>query len=101
MTEFAARVDAFLAEWFALEPVFATSVGMHDHDARWPDLSSTGRAERAAFVERWLAAFRGLDGAALSIDDRVDRDLLVGVLEAAAFDESVLREDAWSAMAWV
>ena len=101
MTEFAARVDAFLAEWFALEPVFATSVGMHDHDARWPDLSSAGRAERAAFVQRWLAVFRGPDAAGLSIDDRVDRDLLVGVLEATAFDEDVLREDAWSAMAWV
>jgi uncharacterized protein (DUF885 family) len=101
MTEFAARVDAFLAEWFALEPVFATSVGMHDHDARWPDLSSAGRTERAAFVQRWLAAFRGLEAAELSTDDRVDRDLLVGVLEATAFDEDVLREDAWSAMAWV
>jgi uncharacterized protein (DUF885 family) len=101
MTMFAARVDAFLAEWFVLEPVYATSVGMHDHDARWPDLSTAGRAERAAFVGRWLAALRGLDAADLSIDDRVDRDLLVGVLEAAAFDEDVLREDAWSAMAWV
>jgi uncharacterized protein (DUF885 family) len=101
MTEFAARVDAFLAEWFVLEPVYATFVGMHEHDARWPDLSMAGRAERAAFVERWRATFEGLDGGDLSLDDRVDRDLLVGVLDAARFEEDELREDAWSGMAWV
>jgi uncharacterized protein (DUF885 family) len=101
MTEFTARVDAFLAEWFALDPVYATHVGMHEHDSRWPDLSVAGRAERAAFVERWRAAFLAIEADELSLDDRVDRDLLVGVLDAARFEEDELREDAWSGMAWV
>jgi uncharacterized protein (DUF885 family) len=101
MTDFAARVDAFLQEWFALDPISATSTGMHDYDGRWPDLSKAGRANADAFVERWLATFHGVGDEELTVDDRVDRDLLTGVLEAIAFDEHDLREDAWSPMAWV
>jgi len=101
MTDFAERVDAFLADWFALEPVYATSVGMHDHDDRWPDQSAAGRAARIAAFERWLSVFRGIRAAELSVDEGVDRDLLVAVLEAQLFDEHELLEDAWSAMAWV
>ena len=50
----------FLAELFALDPVFATSIGEHAHDAAWPDLSEAGRASRLAFVERWTATFERL-----------------------------------------
>ena len=101
MSELAARVDAFLEEWFALQPVFATSAGMHAHDDRWPDLSTAGRTEQLAFVDRWLATFRSCADGDLTLDERVDRDLLIELLEAVRFDEADLRTDAWSPMAWV
>src|SRR5690349_5784312 len=101
MTDLAAHVAAFLDEWFALEPVHATAVGRHDLDDRWPDRSPGARTARVAFLDRWLATFRGLDDAALDRDGRVDRDLLIGLLDEARFEEVELRTDAWSPMAWV
>jgi uncharacterized protein (DUF885 family) len=99
MSDLAARSDPFLAELFRLNPTFATAIGEHAYDARWPDLSAAGRADQLTFIDRWLAEFRAmgpLDG-----DDAVDRDLLVGELEAARFNETVLCEDAWNPLEWV
>ena len=55
MSDFPTRVDAFLTEFFRLNPTFATAIGEHAHDDRWPDLTAAGRAERLAFAERKLA----------------------------------------------
>jgi uncharacterized protein (DUF885 family) len=101
MPDLGARVDTFLDEWFALEPVHATSVGRHATDDRWPDRSPAGRTKRLAFAERWLATFRGLDDAGLTRDERIDRDLLLFVLEDARYELADLRTDAWSPMSWV
>jgi uncharacterized protein (DUF885 family) len=101
VTEFAARADAFLAEYFALDPVVATAIGAHEHDGRWPDLSAAGRATRLAFVDRWTAELAGFAHADLSADERVDRDLLLDELASLRFSDTELREDAWSPMAWV
>ena len=99
MSDFSARTGTFLAELFRLQPTFATSMGEHGHDSRWPDLSDTGRAEQLAFIDRWLAEFWSMDG--LVADDAIDRDLLIGELEEAEFNETVLREDAWNPLEWV
>jgi hypothetical protein len=40
---FQAVADELLAEYFRRSPVLATSVGIHDHDGRWPDLTDSGR----------------------------------------------------------
>src|SRR5438034_6118412 len=99
MSHFSTRVEAFLDEFFGLNPTFATTIGEHAHDDRWPDLSATGRAARLAFGDRWLAELGAMDG--LPADEAIDRDLLIGELEAARFDEVALREDAWNPLAWV
>ena len=99
MSDFQGRVLAFLAETFRLSPTFATSIGEHTHDDRWPDMTAAGRAERLAATERWLAEFRAMTD--LAPDDAIDRDLLIGELEAARFSETELREDAWDPLEWV
>ena len=99
MTDFPGRVDAFLAEFFQLNPTFATAIGEHAHDDRWPDLTAAGRSERLSFGDRWLAEFGAMTG--LSTDDSIDRDLLIGELEAARFAETELREDAWNPLDWI
>ncbi len=101
MTEFAARVDAFFDEYFALEPTDATGAGNHAYDDRWPDVSAAGRAARLAFIGHWEAAFGAFGDDVLDVDEQVDRDLLLGVLGSYRFNEEELREDAWSPMAWV
>ncbi|MBA2373083.1 MAG: DUF885 domain-containing protein [Chloroflexi bacterium] len=99
MSEFADRVDTFLAEYFALQPTFATAIGEHRHDDRWPDTTEAGRLARLAFVDRWLSTLGGLDG--LSVDDAIDRELLVLELEAQRFTDTELREDTWNPLDWV
>jgi uncharacterized protein (DUF885 family) len=99
MTDFSDRAAAFIDELFRLEPTFATAIGEHAYDDRWPDRSPAGRDERLAFTDRWLAELGSMAG--LSADEAIDRDLLVGELEATRFEEAVLREDAWDPLYWV
>ena len=40
MTDFADRARTFIDELFELEPTFATAMGEHRHDNRWPDRSA-------------------------------------------------------------
>jgi uncharacterized protein (DUF885 family) len=99
MSDLQRRTDEFLAEFFRLNPTWATATGAHAHDDRWPDMSEAGRAERLGFVDRWLTEFRAMTD--LSGDDAIDRDLLIGELEAAEFSETVLREETWNPLEWV
>jgi uncharacterized protein (DUF885 family) len=101
VTDFSRRVDAFLAEFFRLLPIHATSAGMHDHDGRWPDASEVGRQERLAFYDRWSDELAGLGDDGLSAQERIDRDLLLGELDAYRFAEAELREDTWNPLDWV
>jgi hypothetical protein len=101
VTEFAARADAFLAEYFALDPVAGTAIGSHEGDGRWPDLSAAGRSARLAFADRWTSAFQELADAELTLDEQIDRDILLDELASIRFGETELREDAWSPMAWL
>src|SRR4051794_8772071 len=71
------HVREFLAESFRLDPLEATNAGVHDHDARWPDWSGAGIAERLAFVDRWTARLGGIPSTALSPDEAIDRDRLL------------------------
>jgi uncharacterized protein (DUF885 family) len=96
---FDSAVEAFLAETFRLDPVFATGIGEHAHDARWPDMTAAGRAERLAATDRWLATFTAMTD--LSPDEAIDRDLIVGELESSRFEETILREEAWNPLVWI
>jgi uncharacterized protein (DUF885 family) len=100
VTDFSARIDAFLSEFFSLNPIHATAAGNHDHDAAWPDLTETGRQQRLAFIDRWQTELRGYD-AGLTRDEEIDRDLLLMELDAAQFQEIELREERWNPLAWV
>ena len=101
MSDLPARVETFLAEYFALSPLDATDAGEHAHDGRWPDLTEDGRLARIAFVDRWEAELRSLDPAGLTPDDSVDRDILLDQLAAMRFEESELRSRRWDPLAWV
>jgi len=101
LTAFPTRVETFLDEFLALHPHWATSIGDHRYDDRWPDVTEAGRRERLAFADRWLAELREAADAMLTRDERIDRDLLVGELEALRFSEEVLRQDTWDPLEWV
>ncbi len=99
MFRFASRIEPFLADFYRLNPTWATGIGFHEFDDRWPDLTEAGRAERLGFTDRWLGEFRAMTE--LHGDEAVDRDLLIGELEAARFAETELREETWNPLDWV
>jgi uncharacterized protein (DUF885 family) len=101
VTAFAELADKFIDEFLRLDPLAATSVGRHDVDDRWPDGRATGRAEREAWVDRWSTTLRGLADAALTADERIDRDRLLLELDHERFNETDHREDAWNPLGWV
>ncbi len=101
MPDVSTRVDALIAEHFALHPLHATAAGIHDHDGRWPDMGDGGRAARIAFCDRWSAELAAMPTGDLSPDERIDVDFLRSELAAHRFAEAELREEAWSPLEWV
>ncbi len=101
MSAFSDAFSAFLEAFVELEPVAATAIGDHRNDGRWPDLSAEGRRQRLVFIDAWQATFSGLDPTSLSVDESVDRDLVLEELDAMRFAETELRDDAWDPLTWV
>ena len=98
---FADRAATFVEEFFARYPHWATSIGDHRHDDRWPDTSGAGRTARLGWIDGWVAELAALDAATLTADERLDRDLVLGELAALRYAEAELRDDAWDPMDWV
>ncbi|HEX7950879.1 MAG TPA: DUF885 domain-containing protein [Candidatus Limnocylindrales bacterium] len=100
MIAFADLARDFIAESFRLDPLEATNAGVHDHDARWPDWSSAGVAERLAFVDRWTSRLEAIPPADLTADEAIDRDRLLLELGDRRY-EARFAADAWDPMTWV
>lgn len=82
-TAWSGFVDARFETVFALDPVFAASLGRHEFDGRLPDFSDAGFRRIADFWRETIAqanAFTGLDAA-----QRFDRDHLVQVARGQIF----------------
>ena len=80
---------AIASEWeFRLreDPLTATAVGDHRYDDRLPSLTPADLERRDRFRRALLARLRAIDGAALSAEDRVNRDMLARELEEAVAD---------------
>ncbi len=101
MTAFGARLEQFFRELFVIDPLHATAAGMHEHDGAWPDFSAEGRFSRLAFYDEWARRLAGFGDEELSLDEQVDRDLVLMELEAGRFSETTLRDDAWDPLTWV
>ncbi len=77
--------DAFLERYFALDPSFAIYQGRHDFDGKLPDWSEAGLKARADFLRKSIADAQGFEAAALSPDERFERDYLVAVARGQLF----------------
>jgi len=99
--EFPALVDHVLAGFYRHNPVFATSIGMHDHDDRWPDLTDAGRQAWLDFLADARSRLDAVDPASLAADERIDHRILRANVDAAIFREDVLREESWNPLSYV
>ncbi len=82
---FAGFVDQFLSGYFARDPSFAVYQGRHDFDGRLPDWSDAGLKQTGDFLRASIAKARTFPDAALTPDERLERDYLVKVAEGKLF----------------
>ena len=101
VTPFDHALRDLLDDLFAAQPVFATQIGFHAHDDRWPDMTEEGRIRRLEMVRDHRARLERLAPTDLSTDELIDRGIVVEALDAMDFEEDVLREPAWDALSYV
>jgi uncharacterized protein (DUF885 family) len=100
-TAFDHALRALLDDLFAARPTWATQVGFHAFDDRWPDMTEAGRKARLGLIARHRTALQALDEGAPSADERIDRGIVLEALDAMEFEETELREAAWDALGLV
>jgi uncharacterized protein (DUF885 family) len=85
---FADLVQEFLAEQYAAHPVRSSGMGLTEFDDQLDDVSGEAFEGRAASAAAWRQRFAAFPDAALTFDEAIDRDLIVGALtEHAVYDE--------------
>jgi uncharacterized protein (DUF885 family) len=101
VTAFDHILRELLDELFVALPVWATQVGFHAYDDRWPDLSEAGRHARLQLYLRHRAVLVALADDRLTPDERIDRGIVIDALDGFAFSDGVLRDGAWDALGYV
>lgn len=89
--EFAKFVDGYLDRFAVRHPSIAAGNGLHAHDDRLEDFSAAAVAEEIVQLERdrvWLAA---ADTSTLTPDERADRRILAGLVDAWLLDLGIVR----------
>ena len=94
-------LDGVFDRWVASNPVNATSLGEHAHDAQWPDLEAEAIARDRRRIEQDLSQLRALDPETLSPEQRVDLALMRNALQLQLFEHEVeppwVRDPFWYA----
>ncbi len=60
--QFELLTERYFGEYYEMEPLMATFLGIHDYDDSWGDLSPDGYAERLRFADKWRKEFAAFDG---------------------------------------
>src|SRR6185295_19207381 len=82
-------------------PVASSGQGLHTWDSRLTDYSEAALAARRARVTALAGQVRGMEAAAWSRDDQVDRLLFLAELEGADFFDRVLERPETDAQVYV
>jgi uncharacterized protein (DUF885 family) len=73
-----------VADQLAAQPTLGSLLGLTEYDALLPDLSADAIAGQARSEDEWLERFSGLADSELDEEERIDRDLVVMVLQGRA-----------------
>jgi uncharacterized protein (DUF885 family) len=84
-------LENFVARYAREHPVWATAAGIHLDDHRLDDLSEAAIRARIAWLHAARRDFERFTPATLGADERVDRDVVVGRIDADLFDLEELR----------
>jgi len=73
-------IDRYLVERWREYPVAATSVGIDGHDDQLTDYSLDAIHRRHGLEDTWLSRFAAIGNDGLTLDQQIDRDLIVSTL---------------------
>src|SRR5260221_12666262 len=73
-------IDRYLAERWREYPVAATSVGVDGYDDKLTDYSLEAIHRRHDLEDHWISEFRSFADDELSLDQQIDRDLVISTL---------------------
>ena len=85
----------FLEGYLKLEPNRATDAGDHRYDALWPDMSESGDQELRRFIAVMRKELDAIPEEGLSLQAKVDRDLMRSKLDYWLFALDELRTSTW------
>lgn len=100
-TPFDFALRRFLDDLFEALPTWATQIGYHAFDDRWPQVDEASRAQMLAMLRHHRARFEALDEAQLSRDEWIDRGIVLEAIAGLEFSEAELRESAWDPLNYV
>ena len=87
---FARFVDRYLDDWARRHPSIAAGNGIHAHDGRLEDFSAAAIRAEVAALRRDRATLAAFDPARLTADERVDRRILLGVIDGWLLEQATL-----------
>jgi uncharacterized protein (DUF885 family) len=80
-----------LNDIYARNPSYATALGLHEYDARLEDASRAAVDDETRAVARFKTALEAIDPKALTLDSRLDRELLLHSLDARRIGNEEIR----------
>ena len=87
---FASVVDHYLDDFAWRHPSIAAGNGLHKYDSRLDDFSADAIRKEIASLETYRAKFSAFDGKRLSADERIDRHILLGIIDGWLLEQQTL-----------
>src|SRR5258707_12665474 len=84
-------VDEYLDQFARRLPSIAAGTGLHGHDDALEDFSAGAITSEVAWLRAYRARLEALEPAPLSADERVDRRILLGVVDGWLLDLDTVR----------
>jgi uncharacterized protein (DUF885 family) len=86
----------YLDQMLSLNPEWATNLGDHRFDDKVSDLSAEGFKKRAAFNQAYLDTLLKIDAEKLSLQNKIDWEILVNQTESVIFSITEVKEHQWN-----
>jgi uncharacterized protein (DUF885 family) len=90
-SSFTTLVDEYLDQFARRHPSIAAGNGLHGHDDALEDFSAGAIAAEVTWLRAYRSRLDALDPAPLSADERVDRRILLGVVDGWLLDLDTVR----------
>jgi len=89
--EFGKVAAAILEDFYRRNPTYGTDLGLHEWDAKLEDYSAAAVRDDIAAIGRFRSELERIRPSALSLTNRLDRELLLHSLESRRLHAAVIR----------